>query len=329
MEAIAEAVRWLFRTMRTLRSYQIDNEMSLRALGEFTPRLGQVLPFSLELSTEELRWEATPLNDDLGSFPPLIADLYRDAQAVEVERAGDDPPERIAGWLATVEENALKGMDLQLLLDLLSIELDPLRWRDLAETVCSQIDALVQAGDLETACRVVEAVAHESEGVGRSHRPYAQAALERLASGSIMRHALGHLRSATDEGADNVKRLCTALGPVVVSPLTEVLSAEGDARARRRLRDILLHFRASRRAAIQQLLDSPNWEVRQTAAFLLREFAGAEGMPGLEALLNDSEPLVQREVIRALLLIGDERNDDVLVKALSANASRCWETLIQ
>lgn len=77
-EAIAEAVRWLFRTVRTLRSYPIDNEMSLRALGELTPRLGQVLPFSLELSAEELRWEATPLKDDRGSFPPLMADLYRD-----------------------------------------------------------------------------------------------------------------------------------------------------------------------------------------------------------------------------------------------------------
>ncbi len=31
-EAIAEAVRWLFRTVRTLRSYPIDNEMSRRAL---------------------------------------------------------------------------------------------------------------------------------------------------------------------------------------------------------------------------------------------------------------------------------------------------------
>ena len=77
-EAIVEAVRWLFRTVRTLRSYPIDNEMSVRALRELTPRLEQVLPFSLELGTEELRWEATSLKDDRGSFPPLIADLYRD-----------------------------------------------------------------------------------------------------------------------------------------------------------------------------------------------------------------------------------------------------------
>ena len=78
VEAIAEAVRWLFRTVRTLRSYPIDNEMSLRALSELTPRLRQVLPFSLELGPQALRWEDTSLKDDRGAFPPLIADLYRD-----------------------------------------------------------------------------------------------------------------------------------------------------------------------------------------------------------------------------------------------------------
>ena len=77
-EAIAEAVRRLFRTLRTLRSYPIDNEISVRALGEFTPRLAQALPFSLELGAQEFRWGDTPLKDDRGAFPPLMADLYRD-----------------------------------------------------------------------------------------------------------------------------------------------------------------------------------------------------------------------------------------------------------
>ena len=90
-EAIAEAVRRLFRTLRTLRSYPIDNEMSIRALGELTPQLGQVLPFSLELSSQELRWEDTPLKDDRGSFPPLITDLYRDGiRRIRLEHGLED-----------------------------------------------------------------------------------------------------------------------------------------------------------------------------------------------------------------------------------------------
>ena len=52
--------------------------MSRRALGELTPRLGPVLPFTLKLGTQELRCGTTPLVDDRGSFPLLVADLYRD-----------------------------------------------------------------------------------------------------------------------------------------------------------------------------------------------------------------------------------------------------------
>ena len=250
-------------------------------------------------------------------------------QALEVEQTAADPPERISGWVATVADEALRGLDLQLLLDLLSVEADPLRWRDIANTASGHVDKLVRGGDLEAACRLVERLADDTDGVGQSRRPHATAVIEQLASGPMMRHALGHLRTASDEGCAQVKRLCMALGPVAVSPVAGVLSEERDARARKQLRDILLGFGASGRDAIEQLLNAANWEVRQTAALLLREFAGAESLPGLESLLNDSEPLVQREAIRALLLVGDERNYEVLVQVLAANTSRCGETLIQ
>ena len=70
--------------------------------------------------------------------------------------------------------------------------------------------------------------------------------------------------------------------------------------------------------------------MRQTAAFLLREFGGTEGLPELERLLTDSEPLVQREAIRAIVLIGDERTYAVLVRVLTRaqTNSRSRETLI-
>jgi len=128
---------------------------------------------------------------------------------------------------------------------------------------------------------------------------------------------------------ESVKRLCTVLGPGVVTSLAEVLASEQDARARRRIRDILLSFGKRGREAVQQLLNAPNWEVRQTAAFLLREFGGTEGLPELERLLTDSEPLVQREAIRALVLVGDERTYAVLARVLAANRSRSRQTLIQ
>ena len=68
------------------------------------------------------------------------------AQAVDVERISDDPPERISGWLATVNDAALRQLDTDLLVDLLVIEKDPLRWRDVADTVMRYADDLVRAG---------------------------------------------------------------------------------------------------------------------------------------------------------------------------------------
>ena len=58
------------------------------------------------------------------------------AQATEVEDISDDPEERIDAWLATVDLSALQSLDLQLLLDLLALERDPFRWRDIAGTAC-------------------------------------------------------------------------------------------------------------------------------------------------------------------------------------------------
>ena len=66
----------------------------------------------------------------------------------------------------------------------------------------------------------------------------------------------------------------------MIPPLAEALSAEQDARSRRRLRDILVGFGAQGRESVQQLMSAPNWEVRRTAAFLLREFGGSEGLQG-------------------------------------------------
>ena len=75
-------------------------------------------------------------------------------------------------------------------------------------------------------------------------------------------------------------------------------------------------------------MNAPNWEVRRTAAFLLREFGGNEGLRELQPLLTDSEPLVQREAIQALVLNGSEAASQILVNALNATSGRPRQTLV-
>ena len=227
-------------------------------------------------------------------------------------------------------------LDVRLLLDLLELEEDPHRWRDLTDTVVAAVEEQTRLGHIAVATDLVKRLANERGDADaipadeESKRAFALAALERLASGPAMRHVLAQIQVNDEAAFAAVKELCTILGPAVVTSLAEVLASEQDARARRRIRDILLSFGRKGREAVQQLLNAPNWQVRQTAAFLLREFGGTEGLPELERLLTDSEPLVQREAIRAIVLIGDERTYAVLVRVLTRaqTNSRSRETLI-
>jgi HEAT repeat protein len=249
------------------------------------------------------------------------------AKAVDVEAASDDPPERVALWLSTVSDGALRNLDHQLLADLLRIEEDPARWRDIAETAITHADDLVRVGYFDQAVRLAEGVSSEGSRLP-PRAPAAKAVLERLGRGALVRHAGKQLRTADEEAYERVKRLSHAIGPAVIPPLAEALSSEQDARARRRLRDILVEFGAAGRESVQQLMNAANWEVRRTAAFLLREFGGTEGLKELVPLLTDTEPLVQREAIQALVLNGSDAASQILLQALTGTTGRPRATLI-
>jgi HEAT repeat protein len=250
------------------------------------------------------------------------------ARAVDVEAASDDPPERVAAWLTTVADSALRGLDDLLLIDLLRIEEDGPRWRDIADTVISHAEDLVRVEYFDQALKLAECVAVEGHRLPVREEPTREV-LDRLGRGAMVRQSARQLRTADDEIYERVKRLAYSIGTAVIAPLAEALSAEQDARSRRRLRDILVQFGAAGRESVQQLMNAANWEVRRTAAFLLREFGGVEGLRELQPLLTDSEPLVQREAIQALVLNGSDAASQMLLEVLITATGRPRQTLIQ
>ena len=255
-------------------------------------------------------------------------------QAMEVEDLNDDPEERIASWLATISNPELRARDVRLLLDLLEVEPDPFRWRDIAGTVCRHIEDLTLSGDLEEALRLLESIAGKRPAddlpvKADSLESFAKGALDQLVAGPAIRQALIRLRTGDEIAVKQVKQLCNTLGPGVVMSLAEALSSERDGRVRTTVRDILVGFGAHGRDAVRQLLHAPKWELRQTAAFLLREFGGSEGLDELRHLLTDSEPLVQREALRAMVNAGDEGAYQLLASVLSEGPTGQRVALLQ
>lgn len=251
------------------------------------------------------------------------------ARAADIDVITDDPPDRIAGWLATVSDGVVRSLDLQLLLDLLRHEADGVRWREMSELVVNHVDDLLLIGDFSSAAQLVSGLSAATvDDTETGRQTAALVAIDRLINGQALVHIVYHLQSADEEDCQHAKALCLSLGPGVIKPLAELLAVQERARARQRLTDILLAFGALGRQSAEQLKSSPNPSVRRVAVHLLREFGGTEALPDLESLLDDAEPHVQREAVRAILLIGTDDAYAVLARALRSASAQSRETIL-
>jgi hypothetical protein len=250
-------------------------------------------------------------------------------QALEVERVSDDPPERVQGWVATVSETALQDLDLNMLRDLLRIEEDATLWEAMAAIVVGEIERRTLHGDAPGAHALAQSLVRETTPEGRpALRVAATRSVERLAAGPLVKHLGLNLRTVEDAKVESFNRLCHTIGAGVVRPLAELLAVEEHPKATRRLRELLLGFGAAGRQSVEKLKNSPNPAVRRTAIDLLRVFGGQEALPELVSMLNDADPQVQRESIRAIVQIGTNNAYAVLQRALvTKNSTR--ETVLQ
>jgi hypothetical protein len=270
------------------------------------------------------------------SDEPFVSEAYgrelsgARTKAIEVEGVSDDPPERIGAWLGTIATTALRALDLTLMRDLLRIEQDNDRWRELMKPLVGLIEDLLLVGDFDAATELIGLLAAEAGGHGPTvRRQIALTAIDVLIAGAMMRHVTTHLATIDDAQFERVKTMCVSLGEVLVRPLAEALSVEERPRTRERLTSILLAFGSVGRRTIERLKSSQNPAVRRTAIHLMRQFSGSEALPDLTELLDDSEPQVQREAVRAILNIGTDAAYRILEQALDTGTTQSRDAIMQ
>jgi hypothetical protein len=250
-------------------------------------------------------------------------------QAVDIEQIGDDPPVRIRAWLSSMADEEVRALDQHLLLDLLKIEVRPDAWSGVLDTAISSIDQLVLVGDLALASRLLEAIVETTHDDASAFKDAASAGVTKLVEGPMVRHLSLFLQKATDTEFAFAKRMCTTIGPVLVKPMADALMGEDNARAVRRLRDILISFGAAAREYANELKSSRNPAVRRAAIDLLRALGGDAALPDLRIMLDDPDSQVQREALRAILQIGTNEAYRMLEQALKNGAPRTRDAIMQ
>jgi hypothetical protein len=251
-------------------------------------------------------------------------------QAVTIDQISDDPPERVAAWLASVATSELRMLDLALLLDLLGIEQDDHRWGTLMRPVVALLEDLMLVGDFDAAASLLSRIVEASKpGQTKERRQHALIAIDMLVSGSMMRHIVAHVATMDNEQFDRLKAMCMTLGEELVRPLAETLSTDVTDRVRDRLSLILVAFGQAGRRHVERLKNSENPAVRRTAIMLLREFGGEEALPELTEMLRDRSQQIQREAVRAILNIGSQRAFQVLQQAITHGSVESRETIMK
>jgi hypothetical protein len=240
------------------------------------------------------------------------------ARADDLESAKPDPRERVDAWLATVSDGALRALDLQVLIDLLSIDDQGAdQYGALTSQAAGRIEDLVRVGLIEPALALEAALAAAFDAGGARAVP-AGAALARLSGGTIVRDLMPLVRRAAPGEVDRITALLSRLGPSIAPALAAALAQEVDPAARERLRSVLAGFGDAGEQAVRALLASDHPETRRNAAVLLRDFGGAASIDVLERLLGDNDPRVRREALRALAVVDDPQAHERILHTLAS-----------
>lgn len=250
-------------------------------------------------------------------------------QAVDIEKIGDDPPVRVRAWVSTVSDSEIRALDQRLLLDLLKIETRADAWSGVLDTAIATIEQLVLVGDLALASELVECVVGISKSDSSTFKVPAASGAARLVDGPMVRHLTMALQKATDAEFTIAKRMCTAIGPALVKPMSDALMGEDNARTVRRLRDILISFGPAAREYANELKSSRNPAVRRAAIDLLRALGGDGALPDLRVMLDDADAQVQREALRAIVQIGTTEAYQLLEQALKSGAAHTRDAIMQ
>ncbi|MEZ5283426.1 MAG: HEAT repeat domain-containing protein [Vicinamibacterales bacterium] len=247
--------------------------------------------------------------------------------AVDLEQINDDPPDRIADWLSTVDDDDLRALDQQMLGDLLRLEDRPDAWRSILDLAMARVEQLVLVGDLELADDLLRSAAWVAQGGRPAFADDARAAITKLSEGPLVKHLMLVLRQAPEEDMPRLAAFCQALGPAVVTPLTTAVATEESRLAVRRVKDVLIGFGAAAREPVRVLRDSTNPAVRRIAIEVLRA-VGGDVLADLRALLGDADPHVQREAVRAILQLGTNDAFAALEAAVTSGDDRTRDAVL-
>ncbi len=240
---------------------------------------------------------------------PFVSDAYRaalDEVGVRAERmAAVDLPPELPEWIDTLGQQNVRSLSVIMLADLLNLEQDQQRARQVAEDMETLAEDLLMAGAYDDALAVTKALADRASARAASGREACRLALDQLGASAAMREAAAFAGDVDAAGWQSIQAIVDAVGVAAVEALKPVVMSETDDPTTGRVEDLIVRFGNPVVVRLGSLVGDSRWFVQRRAARLLGRIGTAEAVPLLQPLLRGTDPRVAREAISALAAIPD------------------------
>lgn len=237
----------------------------------------------------------------------------------DAARTSQDPPERVAAWVQSLDEEAVDELDLRLLEDLARIEQGPDEFRDVLSMLLGRIYEAADGDDWVTAERLVlamQGVATRQTTDGQL-KTVAAKAIQVLHESSACEKALGALGLSSAPVPVTQIKFILAIGPTLIPRIVRRWMSSQDPWVRSQLESVLAEFGRDGREALRRMLASGEASVKTAAIRLLADSTATDHLASMETLLSDPSEQVRHEALRVLAGSPSDRAHEVLARGIA------------
>jgi len=240
---------------------------------------------------------------------PFVSESYRsalDGVGGRAERmATAELPPELPEWMSSLGQDSVRGLSVQMLIDLMTIETDARRAGEIAEDMEALAEDLLMAGAYDDTKSVVAALTARASAAAAIGRDMCRQALDRLGESLAMRETVSIIGDVDDAGWDSIRTIITRIGPSTVGALIAGAVAEKDTVASRRASSTIVGFGKPAVSRLAPLVSDERWFAQVTGATILGAIASSEAVALLQPLLRKSDPRVAQAAVAALGKIDD------------------------
>jgi len=240
---------------------------------------------------------------------PFVSDTYRtalDGVGGRAEHmASIELPPEIAEWLASLGQENVRGLSVQLLIDLLTIEEDSSRASEIARDMEALSEDLLMAGAYDDTQQVTQALGARATAKTAIGRDACRQALDQLGESLAMRETASIMGDIDDNAWNAVRTIITTVGPSSIEALRPLVAVEHEGLASTRASETIVAFGKPSISRLAPLIADSRWFAQRAGATLLGTIASAEVVPLLQPLLRKSDPRVTQAAVAALGKVDD------------------------